>query len=336
VVAWLGAAQAQDFAGAKWSLGLRLKGASDADVERDFSDGKILRTHLLRPTWHFVAREDIRWLLALTAPRVQQANASMYRKLGLDGAVFKRSNDALAKALAVGRQLTRNELRGVLGRAGVATDGELRMSYLLMRAELDGVVCSGGRQGKQFTYALLDERAPPGQLPTRDEVLAELARRYFRSRGPATLHDLAKWSGLTVAEAHRGLEAVKSGLQNEVIDGQSLWFSTPAGLAKRTVRTAYLLSVYDEFVSGYKDRHAAVTDDIAARLRALGNALTHILVIGDQVVGSWKPELKKGTVHVRASPLIALSGAETQALAKAARKYGEFLAREARLRIEFD
>jgi hypothetical protein len=336
LVAWLGAVQAQDFAGAKWSLGLRLNGAGDADIERDFSDGKILRTHLLRPTWHFVAREDIRWLLALTAPRVHQANAPMYRKLGMDGTVVKRSNDALAKALAGGRQLTREELRGVLDRAGVATDGELRMSYLLMRAELNGVVCSGGRQGKQFTYALLDERAPPTQLPTRDEALAELARRYFRSRGPATVHDLAKWSGLTVADARRGLEAVQSGLQNEVIEGQSLWFSAPVRQAKGTACTAYLLSVYDEFVSGYKDRRAAVTDEIATRLKSLGNALTHILIVGDQIVGSWKPVLEKGAVLVRASPFVGLSGAETQALAQAVRKYGKFLAREARLSTDRD
>jgi hypothetical protein len=331
LVAWLGAVQAQDFAGAKWSLGLRLKGASDADIERDFADGKILRTHLLRPTWHFVAREDIRWLLALTAPRVHQANAYMYRKLGMDSAVFKRSNDALAKALGGGRHLTREALRVVLIRTGVATEGEFRMSYLLMRAELDGVVCSGGRQGKQFTYAFLDERAPPVKLPTRDEALAELARRYFLSRGPATVYDLAKWSGLTVADARRGLEAVKSVLQNEVVDRQSLWFSAPRRQAKRTTPTAYLLSIYDEYVSGYKDHRAALTDEMAARLKSLGNALTHIMVITDQIVGTWKPVLEKDTVLVRASPLAGLSKTQTQALAKAARKYGEFFALKARL-----
>src|SRR5262245_27272991 len=279
LVAWLGAVQAQDFAGAKWSLGLRLKGVSDADIERAFSTGKILRTHLLRPTWHFVARDDIRWLLALTAPRVHQANAYMYRKLGMDSAVFKRSNDALEKALAGGMQLTRDELRVALGRAGVATSGEFRMSYLLMRAELDGVVCSGGRRGKQFTYALLDDRVPRVNLPAREESLAELAQRYFRSRGPATVHDLAKWSGLTVADARRGLQAVRSGLHNEVIGGESLWFSAPVRPAKRTAPAAHLLSIYDELLSGYKDHRAAATDEISARLKSLGNALTHIMVV---------------------------------------------------------
>jgi hypothetical protein len=336
LVAWLGAVQAQDFAGAKWSLGLRLQGVSDADIERDFNNGKILRTHLLRPTWHFVAREDIRWLLALTAPRVHQANAYMYRKLEMDSAVFKRTNDALAKALAGGIQRTREELRVTLDRAGVAANGEFRMSYLLMRAELDGIVCSGGRQGKQLTYALLDDRVPRVKMPTRDESLAELAHRYFRSRGPATVHDLAKWSGLTVAEARRGLEAVKSGLHSEEIGGQALWFSAPVQPAKRTTPAAYLLSIYDEFVSGYKDHRAAGTDEIAARLKSLGNALTHIMVVSDQFVGAWKPVLEKDSVLVRASPFVSLSRTETQALAKAARKYGEFLALKAKLSMEFN
>jgi hypothetical protein len=336
LVAWLGAVQAQDFASAKWSLGLRLKGATDADVERDFTDGKILRTHLLRPTWHIVARDDIRWLLALTAPRVHQANVYMYRKLGLDSAVFNRSNDALAKALERGTHGTREELRVVLDRAGVTTDGEFRMSYLLMRAELDGVACSGGRRGKQFTYALLDERAPPVKLPTRDDALAELARRYFHSRGPATMHDLAKWSGLTVGDAHRGLEAVKSGLHHEVVDGQSLWFTAPAREAKRNVPTAHFLSIYDEYVSSYKDHRAAVADEIAARLKSLGNALTHIMVYAGQIVGTWKPALEKEAILIRARSMVSLSVAETQAFARAARKYGKFLELKTRLQMERD
>jgi len=150
-VARLGAVQAQDYSGAKWALGLRLHGATDDAVERAFTKGAVLRTHLLRPTWHFVAPTDIRWLLALTAPHVQAANAYMYRKLGLDTATFRRSNAALTKALQGGRQLTRDELRVVLEKSGIQTDGEARMGYLMMFAELDGLVCSGPRRAKQFT-----------------------------------------------------------------------------------------------------------------------------------------------------------------------------------------
>ena len=160
VVGWLAAVQAQDYAGAKWALGLRLQGATDDEVERAFADGAVLRTHLMRPTWHFVTPADIRWLLALTAPRVHAANAFMYRKLELDSRRFQESRAALTRALRGDEHLTRDELRGVLQKAGVAADDGMRLAYLMMHAELDGVVCSGARRGKQFTYALMDARAP--------------------------------------------------------------------------------------------------------------------------------------------------------------------------------
>jgi len=193
VVRWLVASQAQDFAGAKWALGLRMSGATDAAVESDFDDGAILRTHIMRPTWHFVTQGDIRWMLALTAPRVNAVNAHRYRELELDTATFRKTNAALAKALEGGRQLTRDELRELLARARITVAGQ-RMAHIMMRAELDAVVCSGARRGKQFTYALLDERAPRARSLSHDDALVELSRRYFPSRGPATVQDFAKWS----------------------------------------------------------------------------------------------------------------------------------------------
>ncbi len=327
VVGWLGAVQAQDYAGAKWALGLRLHRATDRDIEQAFTDGSILRTHLLRPTWHFVTPADIRWMLALTAPRVHALNAYMYRKLELDSATYKRSHAALAKALHGGQQLTREELRGVLRQAGVATKGELRMGYIMMRAELDGLVCSGPRRGKQFTYALLDERAPHAQTLERDEALAELARRYFMSRGPATVQDFAKWSGLTTTDARRGLEVVQAQLRQEVVDGQSYWFSTSTPWAKdrSSTPTAYLLSIYDEYISGYKDRSAIGDSRHTAKLSALGNALNYIIVVEGQLVGTWKRTLRKDAVVVETNLFTRLTKAENRAVALAAQQYGVFL-----------
>src|SRR5256886_12150750 len=149
LVEWLGAVQAQDFSAAKWALGLRLQGVTDDDIEQACTDGAILRTHVMRPTWHFVTPADIRWMLALTAPRVNAVNATWSRKLELDDAVFMRSNAALAKALQGGKQLTPAELASVLQQAGIATDNLLRFNYIMIRAELDGIVCSGARRGKQ-------------------------------------------------------------------------------------------------------------------------------------------------------------------------------------------
>lgn len=184
----MGAVQSQDFAAAKWAIGLRLPESKDTEIERVFNDGEILRTHVLRPTWHFVAPEDIRWMLALTAPRVNQCISYYYRKLELDAAVFKKSNEIIIKALEGGSQLTRAKLMLKLEQAGILTN-DLRSNHLMIRAELDAVVCSGARKGKQFTYALLEERVPPAKTLSRDEALAELSARYFTSHGAATLQD---------------------------------------------------------------------------------------------------------------------------------------------------
>jgi hypothetical protein len=331
IVGWLAAAQAQDYAGAKWALGLRLHGATDDDLDQALANGTILRTHLLRPTWHFVTPADIRWMLELTAPRVHAASAHMYRKQELDREIFKRSHDVMTRALRGGNQLTRDELRDLLQKAGIETGDGLRLAYLMMCAELDGLICSGGRRGKQFTYALLSERAPQAITMNREAALAELARRYFMSRGPATMADFSRWSGLTLSDARRGLEAVKTQLEQEVIGGQTYWFPAYAPSGKVSSPTAHLLSVYDEYISGYKDRSAVCSAEVGERLKAMGNALTYIVVLDGQIVGSWKRTLRKDAVIVETNLFIQLTKAQTGAVAAAVHRYGEFLGLPAEL-----
>jgi hypothetical protein len=325
MVAWHGAMQAQDFAGAKWSLGLRLRPTSDAAIEKAFNEGLILRTHVLRPTWHFVAPEDIRRLLALTAPRVHQVNAGMYRQVGTDSATLTRSVDILAKALQGGEQLTRDELRDVLLKEGIAASGGLRMAYFMMNAELDGIICSGPRRGKQFTYMLLDERAPQAKMLDREDTLAELTRRYFQSHGPATAHDFARWSSLTLADTRAGLEAVGGELHQEEIEGQTYWFASDAQPPRDPPPTAYLLSIYDEYTIGYKDRSAIVTVEDGERLIAMGNALQNVIVLDGQIVGTWRRTISKKQVAVELNPFRALTSAEDVAIAAAMEGYREFL-----------
>ncbi|MGH9837818.1 MAG: winged helix DNA-binding domain-containing protein [Blastocatellia bacterium] len=320
IVQWLGAVQAQDYAGAKWALGLRLPGATGDDVERAFTEGAILRTHVLRPTWHFVAPADIRWLLALTAPRVHALNAPYYRKCELDQQTFRRSRKALAKALQGGRQLTRDELRAVLAQAGIATEGDLRMAYLMMRAELDGLVCSGARRGKQFTYALLDERAPQAKTLERDEALCELISRYFASRGPATLQDFVWWSGLAMADAKRGVEAVKPRLEQAALNGQTYWFAPASPFTSGAFQVAYLLPNYDEYGIGYRDRGAMFDAEHASQL-----VFNHLIVIQGRLAGTWKRTLKKHAAVIETNTFARLTKAENRAVAAAARQYGAFL-----------
>ncbi|MGH7566150.1 MAG: winged helix DNA-binding domain-containing protein [Gemmatimonadota bacterium] len=325
VVDCLCAVQSQDFAGAKWAVGLRMRSASDADVEKAFNDGSILRTHLLRPTWHFVRPADIRWLLDLTAPRIKALLAYRHRRLELDARTLKRTNAALGKALRDGVELTRDELRDVLRAAGITSVGVERMTHIMGWAELDGIVCSGPRRGKQFTYALLDARAPRARALDRDEALAELAKRYFQSRGPATVQDLAKWSGLTVADARIGLEEVKQKLRQEVVEGRTYWLPRGSRPPASASPTAYLLSIYDEYISGYKDRSAIVEPEHGAKLVGMGNALTSVIVLDGQIVGTWKRRLKSMGMAVETNFFDRPTKAGKQAVATAARRYGRFL-----------
>ena len=211
VVSWLGAVQAQDYPAARWAVGQRAKALSDASVQQAVDDGTILRTHVLRPTWHFVTPADIRWMLNLTAPRVKAACAFYHRQAGLDGRIFAKSQAIIARALEGGLQLTKQELRSILERAGIKGNS-VAIGHVLLQAELDAVVCSGARRGKQFTYALLEERAPRARVLARDEALAELTRRYFQSHGPAMINDFVWWSGLTVRDAKAGIAMVTPAL----------------------------------------------------------------------------------------------------------------------------
>ena len=325
VVGWLGAVQAQDYAGAKWALGQRIKNTTDADIEQAFNEGAILRTHVMRPTWHFVKPEDIRWMLALTAPRVNAISAHYYRRLELDKAIFKHSNAVLTKALQGGKQLTRAELTAVFQKNGIASGDLLRFTYLIVRAEQDGIVCSGARRGKQFTYALLDERAPHTRTLERDEALAELARRYFVSHGPATLQDFVWWSGLTMTDARKGLDSIRSELIHEVENGQTYWFADST-LTRIPSPMAHLLPDYDEYTVGYTERSAIFDVSHTNKLDSRGSFLAqYTIVLDGRIAGTWKRIIKKSEVVIELAPFGTLTKTENRIIADAAERYGKFL-----------
>ena len=334
VVSWLCAMQAQDFPAAKWAIGLRAPGCQDGDVEQAFNDGHILRTHVLRPTWHFVAPEDIRWLLALCAPRLHATNAYYHRQAGLDAKIFLKSCAMIHRALEGGETLTRAELAVFLKRAKIPADG-LKLAYIVMHAELEGVICSGPRRGKQFTYALLDERAPKSlhKEKTRDEALAELARRYFASHGPATVRDFAWWSGLTSKDAQLAIDSVRPILEASSMDGLTLWSSEESrGTAKPTA--ALLLPNYDEYLIAYKDRGAVVDRDRAANIAArMGGALSNHLIVDGRLAGGWSRTLNGNSVKIEVGPYKKLTPAQTRAVQAAADCYGEFLGLPATLSV---
>jgi len=329
MVARLGAVQAQDYGAAKWALGMRLTAASDESLDQAFNDGAILRTHVMRPTWHFVAPADIRWLLALTAPRVKPLLAAYDRQLGIDEALLKRSRAVLTKALQGGQQLTRAEMEQALRDGGIRQIGQ-DLGHIGMHAELDALICSGPRRGKQFTYMLLEERVPPAPALTRDEALRELTQRYFISHGPAQVQDFVWWSGLTAADTKKGLALAGEALARQVCEGQDFW--SAGASAARMPSTAYLLPNYDEYTVAYKDRsHFYDANAFAGAVARDTAPFANMIVLNGRVAGIWKRTLTQKTVAVELKPVHPLSVNEQRALDAALRRYGEFLGLAAKL-----
>jgi hypothetical protein len=285
------------------------------------ADGVIIRTHPMRGTWHFVAPADIRWLLTLMAPGRIASNALWYRRLELDNATFVKSNAVFAKTLAGGKQLTRRELAAALEQAGISTQG-LRLTFLLSRAEIEGVIASGARRGRQFTFALLNELVPVSRILERDEALAELAQRYFTSHGPATLQDFVWWSGLAAADARAGLEMVKPQFIKEAFDGHTYWLSPSTPIAKVASPTAYLLPAFDEYTVAYKDRNAVLDPRYTQQA---GYGLLPTIVVDGQIVGTWKRTFKKDALVITQDLFTSLNEAQKQAIAAATECYSRFI-----------
>jgi winged helix DNA-binding protein len=339
VVRALGAVQAQDYDGAKWAVSQRTSGLTDDAIERELASGDILRTHVLRPTWHFVDPADIRWMLALTGPYVMKRMAPYDRKLELDEKVFRKSNAALTGALRDGASLTRAELKDVLTRAGVGQlnvprSGPLgiqRTAHLLMRAELEAIICSGPRRGRQFTYTLLDARVPAMASIERDEALLELTRKYFRGRGPATAQDFGWWSGLPMADVRRGIDLARAGLAPVEIDGTTYWIA--GNPLPRPKTSAHLLPNYDEFFIGYRDRSA-----IGMRLESVkavtgwSALIPNVIVMDGQLVGGWRRRPAGDAVRLDLDLMTSLSPSEQQRLKNEVRRYEAFAGKPVDLR----
>jgi hypothetical protein len=332
VVHWLGAVQSQDYGPAKWSVGDRVRNipeVGDAALDRLFADGAILRTHVLRPTWHFVSPADIRWLLELTGPRVHQLSAYYYRQLGLPLELREKCSALMADALKGGNWLTRKELAAVLAGVGITADAG-RLGYIVMHAELDGVICSGPMRGKQHTYALVEERAPQARNLSPDEALTELTVRYFTSHGPATVKDFSWWSSLTLSSIKRGLQLAGSRLQHEIVDGLTYWFAEPPPPSRPASPTVHLLQGYDEYIVGYSESKYALA--VAGGVRSVPTAPpipNGVVILDSQVAGHWKRTLSKDTVVIEAALYQPLDEAQSQALQAVAARHGEFVGRSA-------
>jgi hypothetical protein len=330
VVTWFGAVQAQDYPGALWALGLRTKGATEASVEQAIANRAIVRTWPLRGTLHFVAPEDVRWMLTHFAPRTVARAASRFKQLELDARVLAKGAAIVVKALEGGRQVTRPRLLALLERAGIATVGN-RGIHVLWKCAHDGLICFGARDGKQPTFALLDEWVPRGRTLDRDEALAELARRYFTSHAPATLQDFTWWSGLSAADARRAVEAAGAGTPHLAAGTAAPRTAAHSTSARRTPHRPYvlLLPPYDEYTVAYRDRSAALDPKHVAAAR--NGIFWPTIVLDGRIAGTWKRRLDRDRVAIALQTFAKLSGASARLVAREADRYGRFLGRPARV-----
>lgn len=332
VVYWMGAIQAQDYAMAKWAIGVRLANSNERLIQSALDNGEIIRTHMLRTTWHFVSSADIYWMLDLRADQIKSSLRTRQTQLGLSESIFAKSNAILETALRGGTHLIREEILTALGNVGISLD-ENRAAHLLMRAELDGVLSNGVSKGGKLTYALLEERVPKTKALTREEALIKLARVYFSSHGPATLADFVWWSGLSIKDAKHSLELLGGDFISETIDAQTYWFTNFISSPGTNLERVYLLPAFDEFFISYKDRRGLLSDEDLARTVSDNGIFRPIVVVNGQIVGIWKRTIKKEKVIVGVE-LFHPAGQTTKSLIeKAAVQYGQFLGKETEIRV---
>ncbi len=287
VISWMGAMQAQDYNMARWALSVRLPDGSPAAIRDAINKGQIIRTHVLRPTWHLIPAADARWMLDLTAPHIRSTLPSRHRDLGITPTILKKSMKVLEKSLEGGRQLTRGEVLQQFARHKIVTHDQ-RAAHLLLYAELEKVVCSGEMQGKKNTYALFDERVPQSKAITRDEALRKLAYRYFQSHGPATLADFGNWSDLPVADARKAVGSIKDDFSSAEIDSQVYWFREEEQAPRTAEKSVYLLPAFDEYIIGYKDRSACLTEKHRSKVISINGLFWPVIVVNGIVTGLWK------------------------------------------------
>jgi hypothetical protein len=339
LVHWLGAVQAQDYQGAKWSLGLRLKGLTDTDIEQSISDRKIIRTWAMRGTLHFVSPRDIHRMLQLIAPKVMKSSAARHRQLGITNKILSRSSDLILKALENGHALTRKEISDLLNKHGIATN-ENRLSHILVKIVMDRMICFGPRRDKEFTFVALNYWVPEAKKFSRDESLAMLAERYFTSHGPAALQDYIWWSGLTVGEARAGLEMIKNNLTEIPSNGKSYWMnkeSLDIPENKHPGKVS-LLPGFDEYIIGYKDRSSMIPTKFQPRIfgASKNGILANTIIYNGQAIGTWKRVIVKSEVHLHFNPFKPFTKAQLKGIQQAGNDFGNFMGKRVFIQPDAD
>jgi hypothetical protein len=323
VVSWFGAIQGQDYAGAQWSIGLRMRNITQEDIERAINEARIVRCWPVRGTLHLVSANDVRWINELVRPHIVKMHSPHYRSVGLEPQHFAKSWKVLERFLRDGNRVTREELKIRFGKSGIPTDNE-RLSLLLYRAGVENLICFGPRQGKQFTYTLVDEWIPKGARFTAEESLALLTTKYFQSRGPATLEDFVWWSSLPSKTAREGIELVQKNFRHEKTGNRMFILPGNTGIKFRQ-RPTYLLPGFDEYILGYTDRSDVVAREHVKTVRPQNAVFAYTVLLQGKVAGIWKRTVAKQGIMIDIQPFVTLTDSNKKAIVVAAKAYGKFM-----------
>jgi hypothetical protein len=327
IVSHMGAIQAQDSAMAKWAVGIRLPKSTEETIEDSINSGEIIRTHILRPTWHLVAAEDIYWMLELTAPRIKASMNSRRNELKFTPAILNKSNKLIEKVLTASKHATRDELISVLKKAKIVVS-DSSAYHLFLWAELEGLICSGPLKNKKSTYALLSERAAMTKKISKEEALAKLAKKYFTSHYPTTLGDFTWWSGLSIKEAKQALEQIKPQLVSEKIGEATYWMPTDIIIPKEKKDAAYLLPAFDEFIISYKDRSTILSSEEHQKAVSTNGIFRPVIIINGKIAGLWSRTIKKDKVIITTDFFEPASAKAKKLTAEAGEVFGRFLEKE--------
>lgn len=329
IACWMGAIQAQDYNMVKWAFGIRLPDSTEKSINEEIDSGRIIRTHLLRPTWHFVSSDDIFWIQKLSADHIRSALSYRDNQLGLTSRIFSKTNSAIENILKNNNHLTREELFSELVRSGQKLKRE-QASHIFVRAEIEGIICSGKQKKGKPTFTLLHEWVPENKKRyTRDESLKELGYIYFMSRGPATVQDFSWWSGLSIREARLGLEYNKSVLFSEVFDDQTFWFSNPQVNLELIKEKVFLLPSYDESLLSYRDRSASISDNNHKKAVSNNGIFYPVILSDNQIAGTWKRKSKRDNVII--STNLFKTKLPPESMENAINRYSMFLGKKAEL-----
>lgn len=326
LVSWMGAIQAQDNTMVKWAVGIRLKSGTMKAVEKALHDGEILRTHVMRPTWHLVAAEDIRWMLKLSEQRLKSIYNSYAKGGGLDisEALITKSNTLLEKILCGNKSLTKQEITEYFERSGIPADTH-HINRFMSRAEVEGIICSGEFRGRQHTYALLEERVPPTPELAKDESLARLARSYFRSHSPAVLQDFIWWSGLSTSEAKQAIYLIESELAVEQWNDQTWYVHSDCRTRGKISDSLCLLPPWDEYLIAYKDRTDVLPKEYYLKAFTNNGLFFPVMAHRGQIIGNWSKTVKKGNVELDYTCFREDTAIDEELLHQAKLKYRLFL-----------